>query len=269
MKPPRLIVTKEHGSWAVLLIPMAVAVGVGQHVSWDELMLAAGAVAVFMSYVPLQTIMRHWFVQPQSDENVSQSDFWAGVFTLTAIVAGAFLLLRGFWLLVPVGAVAAGCFLANFILVRRLGKSVWSDLVAVAGLTATGAAMAYVENARLDTTAFSIWILNFLFFGSTVFYVHMKLRASRMKKDGFSFAEKISIGRMNILYHCVVIGIVLFLAFVHLTPRLAVVAFIPIVIHAWVGTIRLTKRAQFRIIGYALLAESVAFSILLLLTARS
>ncbi|HTP13818.1 MAG TPA: hypothetical protein VMM37_09310, partial [Bacteroidota bacterium] len=96
-----------------------------------------------------------------------------------------------------------------------------------------------------------------------------KLRASGTRKDQFTLAERISIGWMNVLYHLLVVGIVLFLAFVHLTAHLAVVAFIPMTIHAIVGTFRLSKRARFRVIGYALLTESLAFPVLLLLAAHS
>ncbi len=268
MKFPKLLVTHEHGSWAVLLVPMVVAVGVTGRFSWDELLVAVAAVSVFMSYIPFQTILRHLFVQPQPEDKLSRSDFWAAVFSLISVSAGILLLSRGYWLLIPLALAAGACFLANFLLVRRFRKGVSSDLVAVAGLTATAPAVVYVATSRLGPTAISLWILNFLFFGSSVFYVHMKLLASGMKKDAFSFAEKITIGRLNVLYHVVVVAIVLILTLVHLTPRLAVLAFIPMIVHALVGTFRLSSRVRFRYVGFALLTESIAFSFLLLLVAR-
>ncbi len=245
---------------------MIVAIGVAPRYSWDELLLCIALVAIFMSYIPLQTILRHWFVHPQTEDRMFQSDFWAFVFSLLAVSSGILLLFRGFWLLVPIGAVAAACFLGNFLLVRHIRKGVASDLVAVAGLTASAPAMSYVATSRLDQTAVSLWFLNLLFFGTSVFYVHMKLLATGMKKEEFSLSEKISVGRLNVVYTVVVLAMVFFMAYIHLIARFAVFAFLPMTVHALVGTVRLSSRVRFRNLGFALLAQSLVFSFLILLT---
>ncbi len=265
MKIPRLIVTKEHGSWAVLLVPMIIGAGVAHVCSSGEVLLAVAALCIFMSYVPLQMILRDKYIHPQGNIRIVQSMFWIFVFNLAAALAGIVLLSRGLWLLLLVGAAGAACFLCNFLLLRYYQKSVGSDLVTVAGLTLGAPAMYYVATTHLDQTALSLWILNALFFGSSVFYVHMKMLATGSRKAEFTLTDRISIGKLNILYHFVVIVLVLILALSHLTSLFILLAFVPMTLHALIGTYRLSSRVRYRELGYALLVQSIIFSFLILL----
>jgi hypothetical protein len=54
------------------------------------------------------------------------------------------LVLRGCWLLLPIGVASMGCFLLSFFLTKRKPKTITSDLVSVLGVTLTGPGMYYV-----------------------------------------------------------------------------------------------------------------------------
>jgi hypothetical protein len=265
MKIPRLIITREHGSWAVLVVPMAVGITVARQYSLSELLLLFTALSAFMAYVPLQTLLRHRFVRPQNDEKLHQSKFWALAFGCLGFVSGFLLVVSGFPLLLLFGALGTISFFANFLLTRYFQKTIAGDLVAVAGLTLGAPSMYYVAIGRLDASAFSLWTLNVLFFGSSVFYVHMKMRASGLKKMGLTLVEKLSIGKLNIIYHLSALVIVGVLALIHFTPPLAVIAFVPMTIHAIIGTIRLSGNNRYKVLGYLLLGQSVLFGLILTL----
>ncbi|HEY6951757.1 MAG TPA: YwiC-like family protein [Bacteroidota bacterium] len=266
MNIPRLIVTREHGSWAVLFAPMVIAASVARQYTLSELLFLCAALSVFMAYVPTQTILRDRLTHPQGTETVHRAEFWAALFGILALAAGIVLVARGYWLLLLVAGVGALSFFGNFLLTLYFQKSVTSDFVAVAGLALGAPGMYYVATGRLDRTAFVLWVLNALFFGSSVFYVHMKMRASSMKRSDLTVSERFTIGRLNILYHLVVLTIVGILTSTHQIPRLVMLAYVPMFIHALVGTIRLSGRVQYRTLGYVLLGHSFVFCLLLALT---
>jgi NAD/NADP transhydrogenase beta subunit len=175
-------------------------------------------------------------------------------------------LFQDFWLLLPIAGFAAALFLVSLSLTRHKPKSITSDLAAVVGLTMTAPAAMYVLTGRLQTDTLLVWLLNVLFFGSSVFYVHMKIRATGLKKEMLTWRERLLIGHLNILYHLAVLIILTTLVQANHTPALAFVAFVPVSLHAFIGTMRLSSRVGFKKLGFLLLGQSLVFAILISLT---
>lgn len=263
MNIPKPIIPKEHGAWAVLFVPMALGIIVGGRFSFEALCLTVSALGVFMSYVPIHTILKEWVGIPQGDEKVRSSKLWGAVYLGLGVLFIAPLLYSGYWLLLPIGVIGGLSYVANFFLTRYIAKSILSDLMAVLGLTLSAPSAYYVTTALIDRTAITLWLFNFLFFGCSVFYVHMKIRAISMKKPELSFVEKLSLGKLNLIYHVVVLLIVSVLVFWHYSPQLVVIAFLPMVIHGIYGTLKLTGHVRFKNLGFILLGQSVLFGILI------
>lgn len=265
---PAPLVTREHGSWAVLIVPFVVAVTVAGSFSVNVLLLALLTMAVFLNYVPAQALLKAKAGVLKDEQQLSAARFWS----VLCLTAGAFflipLLVEGYWLLLPVGALGLASFLGNFYLTRFVAKSIASDLVAVFGLTLSAPTAFYVAGGVLDWTAVELWLLSFLFFGGSIFYVHMKIKAKGTKKADLSFKEKLSLGRLTLLYHFFVLLIVIYLGATRYSWQLAVVAFVPMTIHAVYGTIKLSNRVQFKRLGLLLLGQSVLFALLLLTIGR-
>jgi len=265
MNIPKPLITKEHGSWPVLFVPMIVSTCVTQRFTIDVLFVALSVACVVLSYPSLQIILRHWFVQSQGDEKLRPAIFWASVFLFMACVLSLPLLAKGFWLLLPIGGIGALFSILNVAVTSTFRKTAGSDLLAVLGLTLGSPAVYYVAMGRIDMTAVSVWFLNFLFFGCGIFYVHMKMRATGLKRSDLTMFEKLSIGKLNIAYHLVVLIVVFLLTWMHYTPQLVFAAFVPMAIHAFTGTVTLTRRIRFRSLGFVLLGQSIVFSLLMIL----
>lgn len=262
---PKPIITKEHGAWAVLLVPMIVGAAYANTFSWNVVWLALSALGVFLSYVPVHTLLRELAGIHQGKEKLAAAEFWTAAYLGFGVLFIVPLLYQQLWLLLLIGMYGAASFLGNFLLTRKIQKSIASDLTAVAGLTLSAPSAYYVTTGMLDTKALVLWLLHVLFFGCSVFYVHLKIRVSGMRKDSWRMREKLSVGWLNILYHMVVIILVTVLVFYHLTPSTIVLAFLPMVIHAIVGTVKLSHRIKFRNLGFMLLAHSVLFGIIFVL----
>jgi nitrous oxidase accessory protein len=259
--PPRII-PKEHGAWAALFVPLIVGASIAGKFTLNVLLLAFGTLAVFMSYVPVQTILRRLSVAPPTPERLRAAKIWAAVYLGLGALFMAQLFLEGLWRLFGIGILSVIAFFVNFILTRHYAKTVLSDLISVLGLTLSAPAAYYTVTEKLDQTAALLWLMNFLFFGSGIVYVHTKLRAAALKKPEFSFGEKLSLGKLNLIYHLVVLAIVGILAAQNFTPLFAIVAFVPMTIHALYGTLKLSSRISFRKLGILLLAQSLIFALL-------
>lgn len=261
MRIPKLIITREHGSWAVLLVPMAVAVGLTQVLTGNTVLVFASVLSAFLSYVPAQILLRKQFGVEQDPTKLRAARFWLGIFAFGTLLFLIPLLAQGYWKLILLGIVGVLCFGANFLLTRVRTKTVLSDLIAVVGLTAGAPATLYVATGELSTTAVFVWMLNTLFFGSGVVYVHMKIAATSFKGVSLSLAQRLSLGFLNIVYHLVVLGIVVLLVVLEYSPTLLAMAFVPITVHALYGTFKLSTRVQFKRLGILLLAHALFFAI--------
>ncbi len=257
------IIPKEHGGWAVLYVPMAVGAAIAGGLTLNVLLLALSALGVFLSYSPVHMILRHRYVTPLPKEKLRNAVFWSGVYLAFGTVFMGPLLAQGYWLLPVIGFVGAAAFFGNFLLTRRASKTIPSDIVAVFGLSLSALCSYYVVTGQITLEAVIVWLLNLLFFWSSVFYVHMKIRASARKEPPRDVSERLSLGALNILYHVVVVSIVVGLAFYRITTLYIVLAFVPMLLHALYGTYKLSRRVKFQRLGFLLLAQSILFGLLL------
>ncbi len=263
---PPPMVTREHGAWAVLIVPMIVGVAYAREGSWNVLLLALSALGMFMSYVPVHMILREYSGSFWANEKLTAAYIWAAIFLGIGISFIVPLILLEFWYLLPIGVVGMACFFGNYLLTTANGKTIASDLVAIVGLTLSAPSAYYVSTGDLDMNALVLWILNVLFFGCSVFYVHMKIRVTGMKKTSWKLKEKFIVGALNILYHFFVIGIVFIIVLYHATPVMVILAFVPMVIHAIAGTVTLHRKVRFKKLGFLLLAQSIVFCIILIVS---
>ncbi|MDP2886439.1 MAG: YwiC-like family protein [Ignavibacteria bacterium] len=264
---PKPIIPKEHGSWAVLLVPLVVGANVSGIASPSFVFLSFSVIATFLAYLPIEMVLRSKLGISSGSEEHQAARFWSIAYLSAGLLFVLPLLLEGYWALAAIGVLAAISFLVRFFLGIGRTRNVGSDLVAVAGLTLTAPSAYYVLTKTLDGHAITLWLLNFLFFGSGVVYVHMKMKAKAMGKIRLGWLERISIGKLNLIYHVVVVAAVLVLASLHLTQTAAILAFVPMIIHAVLGTVRLSQNVRFKTLGFLLLAQSIVFAICLTLTA--
>jgi hypothetical protein len=259
-RPP---IPKEHGAWAVLFVPLIVGGAVAGHLTVDHLFLGLSALLAFLGTVPIQTLLRQRFAAPQSARRVQQAAVWGTVYLVGSCLALAPLLLNGFVLLPVLAAFGALAFAVNFLLTRVHPKTVVSDVIAVAGLCLGAPASCYISTGRMNHTAAVLWLLHVLFFGCSVFYVQMKINAVSSRKSQLRRAERVALGRHLLLYLAMVLVFVSALVTQKVATPYVLLAFTPMTIHALIGTFRLTPVVRFKKLGFALLAHSMIFGIVI------
>ena len=258
------IIPKEHGALAVVFVPMVIGASVTQSFSPWVILLAASTLGFFLSYVPMQTLVRGLLDGSRDAAIIRESKLWAGIYIGAGTIFLVPMLLNGHWMIVPLGAVGAASFMLRASLERWFHGRVLVDLIAVVGLTVSAPATYVVSSGLFDQTAATLWILNALFFGCTVVYVHLKIRGSASKKRRLGWSDKIRLGTLNLLYHLLALSFVIFLVAVHYTPRIAIIAFAPMTMHAIYGTVSLSGQVRFKRLGFILVGQSVLFAVLLI-----
>lgn len=263
MQIPRLPLTREHGSWAVMSVPLIIGTAAGQTVRWEHLLLTVAAVAAFLSYVPAQLIWGRRLGRRVDAASARAAEWWIRVLPAAALAAAAWLALVGFWEVMVWGAAALALFAVHGWLTAQKGKSFWGDLVASVGLSVGAPAALMLDGSSDWRQAGLLWLLVSLFFGSSVVYVHMKIKAVSAKLTEPSWEARLRFGRLTLAYHLVVIILIGAIVASGRTGLLALIAYVPMSIHAVVGTIRLAGPVRFRRLGFLLLGHAMLFAILL------
>jgi hypothetical protein len=263
MKIPPVILPREHGAWAVLIVPALSASILTQSVSVNFFLLVLSTLLVFMSHSPLHVVLREFSDTPNQREKYVQARFWATAYLALAFAFILPVLLRGYQSLIPLGLLALAALAANYFLTGTAPRTIPGDLAAVIGLTLSGPAAYYVLRGAFDGQSFILWIFNFIFFGNCVFYVHTKMKASATKKSVLSFQEKLHLGKYLIAYNVLAASVLLYLFLDHVTPEYSLLAFVPMSTQSILGTLKLSGKVRFRNLGYALLGQAVLFAILL------
>ena len=189
-----LVVPREHGAWGMLLVPLVVSATVGVVAGGrvaPVLLLTMAVLALFWLRTPVESWLGTGVVRAQTPEERRHVRSFA--LPLAALAAGALSAL--FWLgrsqLLTLGMIAGIAFAAQIIL-KRIGRAtrMAAEVVGALALTSTAPAAYYVATGRLDSKAWSLWLLNWLFAADQVHFVWLRIRGARAA----GLREKFTVG---------------------------------------------------------------------------
>lgn len=264
MKP---VVTREHGSWAVLFVPVLTGITASRAVDFSIVLFIVSIFFLFMSYTPAEMILQNYYKKMPRTEKLKNARYWFFVYISLSLLAGLPLIVFYHKLgLVFFAGAALIFFISSLYIMFTFRKNVWSDFLAMAGLTISAPAVMYLTQDTFNSKSLILYLLNVLFFGSSAFYVHMKMKLSSLKKQEITLNEKLTAGRLNLLYHAAAILLltVFILQFPSKLP--AAIAFFPMILHAVAGTFKLPERVSYKKIGITFLAYSLVFFLMMSLS---
>jgi hypothetical protein len=221
---PKPPMPREHGAWGILLIPFATAVGVAG--VWN-LPVALLLASVLCFYVARTSYLK-------------QNYRWTAILLAGSLASTApLLLIWRLWWLAAFGAVATP------LAFRKTERSVVMQLLAVCGLTLTAPAAWYAATGKLD---YRLWLLNVLYFTGGVFYVKMHVAAAIARRPAQRLATMIYYGALAV--------VAAFWWPVGL-------AFVPVIVRAFVGVARLSPALRIKRLGWTEVAHSLVFAVVL------
>jgi hypothetical protein len=278
-----LILPREHGAWGLLLVPMVTGAGVAfresNHIAPAFLLLVA-ALALFWLRTPVESLLGTSAIRVQTEnERHVVGTAIAGLVIIATLSLGTLLWAWQNPLLWLIGAAAGAAFAGQALLKlmwrqplrlsgqgearRPLSKPLaqrlrmLSEIVGTIGLTASAPAAYYVVTGKFGATAWVLWAANLIFAGNQIHYVQLRIHNARTEGlraklgRGWAFAA----GQ-------VVMTVILTVACLSgLLPRVASIAFAPLLFRGWFYFIQKPGPLMVRRLGWNELTQAVAFCI--------
>ena len=248
----------------MLLVPLftgaAVGFGHGSNAAGFILLLTA-SLGLFWLRTPVESLLGTSPIRAQSvPERWLTIKFSFAIATICAVTLCAL-----FWGgknlgLLAIGGIAALAF-ALQILARSISRKyrMLAQMIGAAGLSSSAAAAYYVVTGRFDQVAGALWLANWIFAGDQIHYVQLTLHYSRVR----GLAERLYRGLGFFFGQVVMFAAVFGTCSVGVLPKLALFAFIPVVVRGlWFFFKKPVPLALMRL-GVSELAHSVFFGLLL------
>ena len=266
---PSLPLPREHGAWFILLVPYLVGAWVGSAAvdgSFARSMTALPAVLLlFISRPALMTLIKRRHIDGSFGEDAAALALGSALAAGTALVFfAALFIMGGFRGLLPLGLLGGLLFgLHLWRILARRERSFSGEIAGILMLTLTAPLACYLASASFDRECLLLWLLCALYFGSSVFYVKMKLKAAARKAASFTMAEKLSAGRHTLVYLSFMLIVLAAAAAASAIPPESLLAFAPITIYMPLSVLTLNSSANIRSEGVLQAILAVVFGLLL------
>ncbi len=252
----REFVPREHGAWAMWIVPMLSAAIVTQFSASFFLLFVCFALLYTVHHPIVMMLKRKSIADPRDLKQVI-------AVAMPAVLLGIALVWFGglVWLLLfGIAEIAIFTFSVKSFLDREQ-RSVFNELAVVAALTLSAPAAFYAITGKLGPTAIILYALNFLFFGSSVFYVKMRIEFLRFKGAWTGEARKAR--AMVIAYHLFLVLAVASAAFYGIMSIWILLGFVPMLVQVMIGTLSGKTKVSFARLGFALVGQSAIFLVVI------
>jgi hypothetical protein len=253
----KIPVPKQHGAWGMLYIPYLSAVFCFSTFDGRSILALVLITAGFFLQEPLLTLVRLYPVRKSSPERFSFLLRWAAIYAAVASIVFVYLLLLR-PLLLAFGAAIVLSFLIHVrFLAERSDRDIVGEFASIISLTITAPLTWYILSGSIETFGFLLWILNILYFGSSIFYV--KTRVARVAKKKL----RSHVMRDSVIYHSATLLILLLAVSIRIIPWIAMIAFLPVLIRAFWAVYDRHAKLNLRRIGLAEIGFSIFFLLLI------
>lgn len=259
----QIMIPHEHGAWAMLYVPFLLTLFVVGKFDFRFIAALLLLTSVFFAHEPLAQLARIKSWSHNATDRRRQAILWLGVYLFFAALASAPLIfLYRLWFLLPIGAFVMLFLSAHaWLISRKSDRTVHSELLGILCLTSSAPVLYYVLQHRFDNVSYLLWLLNVLYFISSIFYV--KMVVARFTGKGSSRSTLYCA-----LYHAALLAILLFLTHTGLVPALVLIAFLPIFIRAAFAMRPRNARLNLRKVGFAETGFTLFFLVVTVLAYR-
>lgn len=256
------MIPRAHGAWVMFATPFIVAAGIAGRFDLPAGLLMTAALVLFLADAPLVALVR--------GRQRARAIRYATAYGLIGGAATAALLTYyRLLILIPFGLFAVAVMgVRLFQASIRADRSAGVELLSLAGFSASAPATYAALTGCLDGTALLLWALHALFFGSSIFYVKMRVQTVAHRRRMGTQEDESDFGRATVCYHATLAFLVLILAVAGHLPVLAALAFAPVVLRALWTVLRRPDRLRLWRIGAAETGYALAFAVLVVMAFR-
>lgn len=248
----------------MLLVPYVT--GVAAFPGWLSLDAGAGVAAVLLMFFarpPLMLLLKRRVID--GGFGTESGALWLNFAVTAGLALAVFAALaagRGLWGLAPLAVLAALLFgLHTLFTLGRRERSALNEFIGIAMLTLTaplGAYLALGDLRRIDV--WMLWLLNAVYFGASVYFIKMFMKAAAYRGRRLSLAEKLSLARSSSAYLAVSAALLTAVSLAGKVPAYTWLAFAPILIHVVRNTFTLRPGMNLRVEGFIQAGLAIIFA---------
>ena len=167
--------------------------------------------------------------------------------------------------LVLIGLVTGTAFAVQAV-VKKLGRRMRmpAQIIGALGLTSCAPAAYYVVSGQLDFRAAGLWVASWLFAADQIHFVQMRIHGAKIVEIG----NRLRHGRFFLAMQVVMVAAVLLSIRLELFPKVAAVAFLPVLVRGLLWFVETPKPLSVRRLGWTELMHGAIFGVLLTVTFR-
>ena len=174
-----MLFPREHGAWAMLLMPFVSAAILARNWTWETLPALLAALAVFVLREPLVVLLRQRYVwtQPHPEAAAARRTLW--VAGLALVFAGGWLMVRlpAVWVLTLGGLAAGLAAVSVYGSLRNRQRSVPLQVFAAIGLSSSALLVYLAAGCTPDTAVLLLWTAHVVESAGSLLVVHARLEA--------------------------------------------------------------------------------------------
>lgn len=249
----------------MLLIPVLTTALVVDQFTWSSALLIVAFGLIFLSHQPAVSLLRRWKSRHTLDQSAL---FWATLFLGTGLfISGYLFIQQQLWGALVWGMVAGSAYLLHIrFTLNKEHLSIPGEILGVFGLTASAPALYLFQHGTIGARGLVLWMLNFLYFTGSIFYVKLKLRIQpRVNEPGIK--DKIRTGFPALAYATLVLVYVVSLTFIRGYSWFFLWAYVPFFVKVVVGvfTWQTKTRLNTQRFGFLELGHALVFAVLMVL----
>lgn len=259
-----LLWPREHGAWAILLVPFLTAVVIAQRATPAVFLALAAVVLAFLARNPVERLFAP--LARRAGPELRRVRRFAWMYSLLAAGVGGLLVVAWrLYLLVPLGLVALLIFAFHLWAAQRgASHTLGSQLVNTIGLSLSALVGWVAALGQVNRVGVLVWSLNCAFFCSGVLYVRSRIRARLATQR----PEATDTSQWVFLFHLGVMLSVAALVVAGWARPLVVVPFALAAVRVGWGLRRSGQHFTLRQLGWSEVVLSLVFAAFLLLGFR-
>jgi hypothetical protein len=253
----KYLIPKEHGAWAMWIVPWIIAVFASGGLKSAAVQVFLATLLVFFTRAALASGIRLHSREPLTARKcmaVGASEFMAAMLCVLPIV------LSGNLAFILISILAGGILVADLVWVRhRMERNLLIELIGVAGFVLS-APLVYVANMQgWHMTAFWLWLLSYVYFAGSVFYVKLRLVSSAVAGKARRKVKKYA--RLIIAYTVLVSLLLLVSATIMGMTGWFLLSYVPWFVYLLINGFKPVRNLNR--VGWVLVAHSLYFTTIL------
>ncbi|KGX86413.1 YwiC-like family protein [Pontibacillus marinus] len=169
----KLLLPKQHGAWAMLLVPFILGM-TSSEFTWVHIPLLIGWLGLYLSTYPILMLIKG----KKRDLHLKWTGIYMGIAMLFLVVV-----LLNEWRMMIFGLFMLPLFLINIYYTKKKKERAFAnDVTAIIVFCVGGAASYYLGAGILDLKGWSVVLLSFLFFLGSTFFIKTMIREKKNVK---------------------------------------------------------------------------------------